>query len=123
MVYKFIEGYRREDWVVFCAICGSKTWASDTTKLAPETGRGGLIVCPDCVDPIDYGLVPYRIPAEAPVPFAQNLLPNGTYQYAAIGINGFGYENYDPASGASPSSSLSVDKIPDIVNVCNIIIG
>ena len=91
MPYKFVEGYRREDWVVYCAICGSKTWASDSQVLAPETGRGGLRVCPDDVDAIDYGLVPYRIPAEQSVPFTNYLIPPATQTTYP-----FDYENGNP---------------------------
>lgn len=74
-MYKFIEGYRRTDWTCNCAICGNKTWASDTQLLGEYTGRQGLRVCPDCVDPVDYGLVPYKIPAERSVPFVNYLIP------------------------------------------------
>ena len=75
MSYKFVEGYRPNDWTCYCAICGSKTWASDIQTMGEYTGREGLKCCPDCIDPIDYGLVPYRIPVEQSVPFVNYLLP------------------------------------------------
>lgn len=62
---------RLGDWIVFCDICGNKCYASETTKLSTETGRGGLIVCKTDVDKIDYGLVPYQVQAEKPVPFTR----------------------------------------------------
>lgn len=59
------------DWVVFCDICGQKCYASETTKLANYTGRGGLIVCKNDVDLVDYGLIPYRIPVEKNIPWTR----------------------------------------------------
>lgn len=64
--------YKIGDWYVFCDICGQRYYASETTKLSTYTGRGGLIVCPKDVDKIDYGLVPYDIPVERPVPFSRD---------------------------------------------------
>src|SRR5260221_9589797 len=63
---------KRWDWIVWCDICGTRCWGSEATKLSTYTGRGGAIVCPDCNDPIDYGIVPYSIPAEKPVPFVRD---------------------------------------------------
>lgn len=62
---------RRGDWVVFCDICGQKCYASEASKLSTYTGRGGLIVCPKDVDKIDYGLIPYRSPAEKNIPWTR----------------------------------------------------
>lgn len=62
---------RLGDWVVFCDICGQKCYASEATRLSTYTGRGGLIVCPKDVDKIDYGLMPYRIPAEKNTPWTR----------------------------------------------------
>lgn len=59
------------DWVVFCDICGQKCYASESSQLEAYTGRGGLIVCPKDIDAIDYGLIPYTIPAEKNVPFTR----------------------------------------------------
>jgi hypothetical protein len=59
------------DWVVFCDICGQKCYASESTKLSTYTGHGGAIVCPNDVDKLDYGLIPYRIPVEKPIPWAR----------------------------------------------------
>ena len=36
-------------------------------KLTTYTGKGGLLVCQDDADVIDYGLVPYKVPAETPI--------------------------------------------------------
>lgn len=62
---------RLGDFVFFCDICGIKEWSSKATKLAPQTGRGGAIVCPRCIDAVDYGQIPYKVPAEVPVPWAR----------------------------------------------------
>ena len=60
------------DYIIFCDICGAKCYASEATTLSTYTGHGGLLVCPLDVDPIDYGIVPYKIPAEQPVPTTRN---------------------------------------------------
>jgi hypothetical protein len=62
---------RLGDWVVFCDICGQKCYASETSKLSTYTGRGGLIVCKNDKDKIDYGLVPYNVPAEKNIPWTR----------------------------------------------------
>lgn len=59
------------DWYVFCDICGQKCYASETTKLSSATGRGGLIVCKNDIDNIDYGLIPFEIDVEQSVPFTR----------------------------------------------------
>lgn len=59
------------DWVVYCDICGQKCYASETSRLSTYTGRGGLIVCKNDVDKIDYGLVPYKIPTEQNIPWSR----------------------------------------------------
>lgn len=58
---------RLHDHIIMCDICGNPTWYSEAVKLTTYTGRGGCLVCPKDADPIDYGLVPYKIPAERPV--------------------------------------------------------
>lgn len=70
MTDRFRPG-RISDWVVFCDICGQKCYASEAKKLSQETGRGGLIVCPNDADYIDFGLIPYKPPTERPIPFAR----------------------------------------------------
>ena len=62
---------RRGDWVFFCDICGQKYYGSEAIKLSTYTGRGGLIVCSNDADKIDYGLVPYKIPAQKSIPWAR----------------------------------------------------
>lgn len=52
------------DNMVTCDICGFPYRSSQMSELSVETGRGGLIVCPNDKDKIDYGLVPYVIPTE-----------------------------------------------------------
>lgn len=63
--------YRSGDWYVFCDICGQRCYASETGKLSAYTGRGGLIVCENDKDEVDFGLVPFTIPAEQNVPFTR----------------------------------------------------
>jgi len=62
---------RLGDWVVFCDLCGQKCYASEASKLSTYTGRGGLIVCPNDVDKIDYGLIPYKTPTSKSVPWTR----------------------------------------------------
>lgn len=106
MAYRFVEGKRIHDWVCYCAICGSKTWATDTQVLGIYTGRGGLRVCPDCVDVTDYGLVPYKIPAEKPVPYSNYLLPAGIGPQV---YPPFDYTNYNPVN-TNPNELLTIDQ-------------
>jgi len=62
---------RKGDWVLFCDICGQKCYASESTKLSTYTGRGGLVVCPNDVDKIDYGLIPYTPRLEKNIPYTR----------------------------------------------------
>ncbi len=83
---------RHGDYVIFCDICGQKCWTSESKIQNVYTGRGGTLACPECQDPIDYGLVPYTIRAEKPVPISRD-----TMQIANLaGINQT-YPTYDPA--------------------------
>lgn len=70
MTRRFNPG-RLGDWIVFCDICGQKYYASETTKLSTYTGRGELIVCKKDADKLDYGLVPYKPPAEQNIPWVR----------------------------------------------------
>lgn len=66
---------------LFCDICGQACYVFEATKLAANTGRGGLYVCPSDKDNIDFGLVPYTITSEHPVPYVRinhTNLTNGT---------------------------------------------
>lgn len=66
---------RLGDFPFDCDICGGRYWYSESTVLGVYTGRGGCLVCRNCADPIDYGLVPYKIPAERPVPTSRTAIP------------------------------------------------
>lgn len=61
------------DYVIYDQITGFKIWASEATKLDVYTGKGGLythnLVSAKALN-IDYGLIPYKIPAETPIPFS-----------------------------------------------------
>jgi len=52
---------------VFCDICGQACYAAEATELKKYTGRGGLIVCPNDIDSVDFGLIPYTIGPEKKV--------------------------------------------------------
>jgi len=55
----------------YCDICGQAFYEHEGTKLEKETGRGGLIVCPNDRDAIDYGLIPYKVSIERSVSWAR----------------------------------------------------
>jgi hypothetical protein len=59
------------DWFAFCDICGKRCYASTMIKLAPETGRGGLLVCQEDSDRIDNGIIPFVPRKEVNVPFTR----------------------------------------------------
>ena len=65
MSNKYFSG--RKGHYIFCDICGQACYAWEATKLKSETGRGGLIVCPNDADNIDFGLIPFVATAEQPV--------------------------------------------------------
>jgi hypothetical protein len=66
---------RLGDWVIFCDICGAKCFASESYVLEPETGKGGLTVCPSHRDKIAGCFIPYTVNAEKPVPFVKGSFP------------------------------------------------
>lgn len=92
------------DWIYFCDFCGMKCWASETTLLDTYTGRGGMRVCPDDVDKIDMGLVPYKCPPEQSIPFSHDTIHTNDPQYF-IGkeIPPFNAAEFDPL-GTNPNT-------------------
>ncbi len=52
---------------IFCDICGQACYAYEAKRLSIETGRPGLIVCPNDADMSDPGLMAYTVPPEKPV--------------------------------------------------------
>lgn len=66
-----MKDYKHGEWYIYCDICGQQWHSNDVSKLSTYTGRGGLIVCPNCTDDIDHGLIPYTITAEQNVPFTR----------------------------------------------------
>lgn len=79
---------RLNDYIIMCDTCGAPCWRSEATLLKPQTGNGGSLVCPRDVDPIDYGLVPYKIKPERSVPMTRtntfNDYSNITQSYNTI---------------------------------------
>lgn len=69
MSNKYFAGNKGQ--YIFCDICGQACYAFEATKLESYTGRGGAIVCPNDVDKIDFGLVPYKVPYERSVQFTR----------------------------------------------------
>jgi len=66
---------------LFCDICGQACYIWEATKLGPETGRGGLIVCRNDADNIDHGLIPYKVTEDKSVSFTRinhTNISNGT---------------------------------------------
>lgn len=87
---------RHGDYVFDCNICGQRCWFSQHHILAPETGRGGCVVCPECNDPWDYGIIPYYVRAEQPVQVSRDA--NHTANPKAIPNDGIfvNYDKFDP---------------------------
>lgn len=95
---------RLGDYIIFCDICGQPCWHSESVKLDKYTGRGGLVVCLKDADPIDYGLVPYKIPAEKPVPIVR--------------VNNFNdsvniEETFSPITNYETQNPLNTDPVTD----------
>ena len=65
MSNKYFSG--RLSRYIFCDICGQACYDYEITRLDSKTGRGGLMVCPNDADKIDFGLVPYVPAPERPV--------------------------------------------------------
>ncbi len=53
------------DHVIYCDICGTKEWASQSTIQAQYTGSEGAVVCRDCVDMPVGAFMPFTLPPEA----------------------------------------------------------
>lgn len=72
---KHFPDHRWNDYMIYDQITGFKIWASEATKLDVYTGKGGLythnLVAAKALN-IDYGLIPYKIPAEQPIPYSTN---------------------------------------------------
>lgn len=67
---KHFPDSRLYDWMVYDQITGFKVWHSEVVKLDKYTGKGGLLTHYSVANKalnIDYGLVPYKIPAELPI--------------------------------------------------------
>jgi hypothetical protein len=97
---------RLGDWIAFCDICGRKCYASETTKLASNTGKGGLVVCKYDVDKIDYGLVPYRVPVEKSPPSVRTNHTNTDDGSPTVDLESMTY-NYYLASSQDGAIILS----------------
>ena len=88
MSNKYFSG--RKGRYIFCDICGQPCYVWQATKLKAETGRGGLIVCPNDIDAIDHGLIPYVATTEKPVEWSRINHQNVT--------NGTSVENYETST-------------------------
>jgi hypothetical protein len=65
----------RKGGYIYCDMCGQACYIWEVTKLSADTGRGGLLVCKNDADKLDFGLVPYIVSSESKVPYAR---PNHT---------------------------------------------
>jgi hypothetical protein len=65
MSNKFFSG--RKGRYIFCDICGQACYVFEAVRLKHESGRPGLIVCPNDADTIDYSLIPYVVNTEKPL--------------------------------------------------------
>lgn len=69
MSNKYFSG--RQGRYIFCDICAQPCYAFEAVKLSDKTGRGGLIVCPQDADKIDFGLIPFTPTTEKAVPWTR----------------------------------------------------
>jgi len=85
------------DYIIYCQQCAMPCWASVSQTLSKDTGKGGLIVCPTCVDAVDPGLIPYKIGPEKSLPKTsinqQNITDGSTIP---------DFTTFDPLSGDLP---------------------
>lgn len=66
---KYFSGKKGQ--YIYCDICGQPCYAFEAKLLSAETGRGGLLVCPNDRDKIDFGLMDYTIPVERHIPVSR----------------------------------------------------
>lgn len=96
------------DYVGTCDTCKQYFWASKGTVMGKYTSKEGAWVCPNCVDKIDYGLVPYQVLPEDSVNLARSLnfendpqnIPNDPLP-SALDIS-----EIDPMSISNPAREL-----------------
>ncbi len=117
---RYRDQVRIGDYQVYCTVCGAVCWYSESFILGPYTGHEGQLVCPDHNYQPQYGLQPYVIEPEEPVPFAQ---PNQiVYTQNSVIPN---FITFDPLSGGLPSDSefATIDQDLQIVDQDTYIIG
>lgn len=88
MSNKYFSG--RDGRYIYCDLCGQACYVHQIVKLSPETGRGGLLVCQNDADNIDFGLVPFVIPNEQPIRVARINHTNITNGTAPLDVEGSG---------------------------------
>lgn len=113
--FKFTKN-RIGDFITYCDQCGCMCWASETVPLDTYSGKGNIRVCFDDYDGIDYGLVPYKIPAEKPVPFARDTVYVSNPQAIPETFKPFNAALFDPMS-TSPSQASSIYLSWDKLNL------
>lgn len=62
MSNKYFSG--RKGHYIYCDICGQACYTFEVTRLKEESGRPGLLVCPNDADTVDYGTIPYIVSTE-----------------------------------------------------------
>lgn len=87
------------DYVIFCDICAMKCWHSESKILHKYTGHGNAIVCPNCVDSIDYGLVPYKVRPEKSPEITRNNHYASNPQDVPEGRNPVDPSTFNPLAG------------------------
>jgi hypothetical protein len=95
---KFKHKAKPGDYCIECSECGMPCWASQSRELSKETGKGGQIVCPNCVFAVDPGLIPYKVPAEKSPKIVQKQTEDTTSTRNIVDSSTF-----DPLSGGFPS--------------------
>lgn len=109
------QGGRLGDYVIDCDICGQRCWYSESSVLGIYTGRGGLLVCPECKDPIDYGIVPYYVIPERPITNTREANRTASLKSIPQKYKPFLADNMDPAA-YSPEQANSYQISWDLLS-------
>lgn len=84
------------DYYLYCDQCSQPCWESLSTKLDNDTGKDGLVVCPNCIDATDYGLIPFVVRPEDSIPVVRINQTNTDTIPQEVNL-----VTYDPLSGTN----------------------
>lgn len=103
------DQYKDGDYPTYCDICGQKCWFTQTTVLHKYTGRGNLLVCPNCNDAIDYSLVPWKVIPEVNPKITRNNNYAANPEDVPDSAELIDFSTFDPLNGST--APLSWDNL------------